>query len=617
MTRKDVGVQSSESSLESDTDTEAGFIEERRKSRVKGKPSETDGGKHVKDSHSPNPKERALVQSPARPTGSLSCKNLGQNDVGKEVSGVDTAEEHADEYPLDLTLKYGQTSFENQVDQQELNQNGCELKVQTHDGKSISTEITAYNGKEAEQPDKCNQEPSIVQVTVDEQKEGIQQTVHDGENVREESSKQPSQHEKEMDSFAENGQENSAKEEDKESTTGTKTDVKEDGCLPVAPAILSNDAVEDMSGHSVQSTEDSPLDNSVPSEQNEEETPDVRGLVEDTVSPNKTVEESMDMSEEKLDESATFQTISDNGCEEGMMNITASGCVDAHAGLVGITSDVSVDDDSSLKNKEIDDVLKEEQEMKKTFNDELTDSLDVDATVKSPDPMEDSSLHAQDNMLVEDHCSLEKKEIADLLTDEQEIQEPLSDKLTDVNATVMSPKPLEDSSIHVQDNVSVEDHQGSLEKKRIANVLTNEQEIRDPFVDKLTDEDATDKSPKPMEDSSVQAQGSISAEDGHSLEMKEMADVRTDEQDDPFADKLTDKDATVMSPKPVEDSSVQAQYVLVEDHHSLQKKEIADVLTDEQEIKDPFADKLTDEDATALSPKPEEDNNIQSQDDRL
>ncbi|CAH1269482.1 NUGGC [Branchiostoma lanceolatum] len=666
MTRKDVGVQSSESSLESDTDTEAGFIEERRQIRVKEKPSERDRGKHVKGSHSPNPKQRALVKSPARSTGSLSRKNPGQNDVGKEVSGEDATEEHVDEYPLDLTLKYGQTGFDNKVDQQELNQNGGELEVQTPDVKSIQTENTANNIKAAEQPDTCNQEPSIVQVTVDVQKGEIQQTVQcdDGENVREESSKQPSQHEKEMDSFAEHGQENSAKEEDEESTTGTKAGI--DGCSLVAPAISSKDAVADMSGHSMQSIEDSLPYKSVSSKQNKVETPDVQGLIEDTESPNKTVEESMDMSEEKLDESTMFQTLSDNGCEEGFQNTTVSGCFDPHVKAIGITSNASVEDDSSLKKKEIAGFLKEEQEMKK--NVELTNFPDVDTTVKSPDPVEDSSIkahhgmvedhhflekkeiadvltdeqeindpftnkltdvdaavkypksvenssiQAQDDMLVEDHNSLEKKQMADVLTDEQEIQDPFADKLTDVNA-VMSSKPVEDSSVQSQDSISAANSH-SLEKKEIADVLTDEQERKDPFADKLTDVDAKVKSPKPVEDSSVQAQGSISAGDAHSLETKKIADVLTDEQEDPFADKLTDKDATVMSPKPVEDSSKQAQYVLVEDRHSLQKKEIADVLTDKQEIDDPFADKLTDEDVTAMSPKSEEDN-IQSEDEGL
>eukprot|EP00058_Branchiostoma_floridae_P019509 XP_002604999.1 hypothetical protein BRAFLDRAFT_129807 [Branchiostoma floridae] len=572
-TQKDVGIQSGESSLESDTDTETGFLDETRKTMVKGKSSEKDVGNHSKTNHNGSLKLSAPVQSPARPTKSLGSKNPVKNDVDKlhkEVSGIDIAEEHVEDHPLDLTLKFDQTGFDNKVDLQEVNQNGHELGVQNPGGKLTSTDNTTNNSKAPKQPEEGAQEPSNEQVTVDKQREELQQTAQfDKEgNVEEEPSKQPYQEETDMDAFGQQGQKDaeSAKVVDNDPMVGTKAVAMEDGCLPTPPAAPSKDAFENMSGHSVQSTEDK----SVLSKETEEGTSDVHGLVEDTLSPKKIFEESPKPVEDSSGQSPDKVLVEDDPC--------------------------------GVEGTEIADVQTDEQEIKDTFADKLTD---VDVATMSPKPVEDSMVQSQDNVTIkDDHCGLEKKEIADVLTDEQAFE----DKLTDVDVAAMSPKPVEDSIARSP----FEDHL-SLEKKEIADVSTDEQEKRDAFADKLTDVDVATMSPKPVEDSMVQSQDNVSVEDQLSLEKKEIADVLTDEQEkkDPFEDKLTDVDVAAMSPKPVEDSIARSPF---EDHLSLEKKEIADVSTDEQEKRDAFADKLTDVDVATMSPKPVEDSMVQSQD---
>ncbi|XP_035679869.1 uncharacterized protein LOC118418142 [Branchiostoma floridae] len=578
-TQKDVGIQSGESSLESDTDTEMGFLDETRKTMVKGKASEKDVCNHVKDNCSENPKQSAPVQSPARSTKSLGSKNQDQNGVGKKVSSTDTAEEHVEDHPLDLTLKFVQTGFANEVDLQEVSQNEHQLGVQTLDGKLTSKDNTTNNSKADKQPEDGAQEPSNEQVTVDEQKEVLQQNAQfgDEENVREEPSKHSSQDETDMDASIQQGQKDaeSAKVVDNDPMVVTKAGAgaMEDGFLPTLLAVSSRDAYEDMSsGHSVQSTEDSVL-----SKETGEETPDIHGLVEDTLSPKKIFEESPKSPKPMEDSSGQSP---DKVLVEG--------------------------DPCSVEGTEIADVQTDEQEIKDTFEDKLTD---VDVATMSPKPVEDSMVQSQDNVSVEDQLSLEKKEIADVSTDEQEKKDTLADKLTDVDVAAMSPKPVEDSIARSP----VEDHL-SLEKKEIADVPTDKQEIKDPFEDKLTDVDVATMSPKPVEYSMVQSHDDVSVEDHLSLEKKEVADVSTDEQEkkDPFPDKLTDihEDTPVKCPDPVKNNIVQSHdNVSDESHHSAEKKKIA--LTDEQEMKGPIVERLTDEDGTTTSPKPVEDESIQ------
>ncbi|XP_078607341.1 uncharacterized protein LOC144879607 [Branchiostoma floridae x Branchiostoma japonicum] len=582
-TQKDVGIQSGESSLESDTET--GFLDETRKTMVKGKSSEKDVRNHSKTNHNGNPKLSAPSQSPARPTKSLGSENPVKTDVDKEVSGIDTTEEHVEDHPLDLTLKFVQTGFDNEVDPQQDDQNGHELGVQTLDGKFTSTDNTTNNSKAAKQPEEWTQEPSNEQVTVDKQREELQQTAQFGDegNVKEGPSKQSCQHETDMDASVHQGQKDaeSAKVVDNDPRVGTKAkaDAMENGCVPTLLAVSSRDAFEDMSsGHSVQSTEDSVL-----SKETEEETPDIRGLVEDTLTPNKILEES----------SKSPKPVEDNS---------------------GRSPDkVLVEDDPcGVERTEIADVLTDEQEMhgKDPFAEKLTDT---NGTVKSPKPMEDSSIKSQEKVTVEDHLSLEKKEIADVFTDEQEKKDSFEDKLTDEDIAAMSPKPVEDGIVQSQDDVSVEDHL-SLEKKEVADVLTDEQEKSDTFADKLTDVDVAAMSPKPVENSSVQSQENISVDDHLSLEKKEVADVSTDEQEmkDPFADKKTDvhEDPLVKCSDPVENNIAQSHDdVSDENHHSVEKKKMA--LKDEQGMKVPVVERLTDEDVTTTSPKPVEDDSIQ------
>ncbi|XP_078688013.1 uncharacterized protein LOC144920054 [Branchiostoma floridae x Branchiostoma belcheri] len=572
-TQNDVGVQSNDSSLESDTETE--LTNER--SLAKEKPSGKDKCKYKQASRGQSAKQTVHAQSPAIPTESPSCKNPGQNEVGKSVI-VERTEEHTDDYPLDLTLKYGQTSYDKEADQEEVSQNGCESQVQTPKEKFISTENTDNSSKAAKQPDQGRQETS----NVDVQKEGMQQFAQfdDGGNVREK------QDERDTGSIAQQDQivRDSAKEVvETEPTVETKVggDVKEDGCSPVPVVISSKDGVEDSLGHSVQSTEDSHPDQSVLLKQSEEQTQNVQGLVVyETAPPPKIVEDPVRVPEHELDESSTFQTLSDNDCQEEVQK-TASGVVSDHC--------------SNSKKKENADVLTGEQEIKETFPDKLTDFLDVDATVLSPEPVEDRSKQAEDYVSVEEDQSLEKKEIADVFTDEQETKDHFGNKNTDVCTTAMSRQPVEDDSTHAKDNGLFKEDD-SLEKNEIAadDSLTDEQEIEDPLADKISGVHTSAASPQPVEDSSLQVEDNVSVEKDHSLEKKEIAEVIADEQEieGPFADKHTDD----LSPQQVEDSSTKAEEkVSVEEDHSLETKDTTDVISNEQEIEEgPFADSAQD-----------------------
>ncbi|KAI8519739.1 hypothetical protein Bbelb_029960 [Branchiostoma belcheri] len=615
-TQKDVGIQSNDSSLESDTETES----TNERSPAKEKPPGKDKRKYTQASRGQSAKQTVHAQSPAKPTESPSCKNPGQNELGKSVI-VERTEEHTDDYPLDLTLKYGQTSYDKEADQEEVSQNGCESQVLTPEVKFISTGNTDNNSKEAEKPDQGSQPSSV-----DVQKEGMQPSAQfdDGGNAREK------QDERDTGSIAQQDQvvRDSAKEVvEEEPTVEIKAggDVKEDGCSPVPVPISSKEGVEHTLGHSSQSMEYSHPDQSVLSKQSEEQTQNVQGLVghETKLPPPKLVEDPVCVFQHELDERTTFQTLSDNRCEEGVQKTEASGFVDPNTKPVEMTRVVS--DHCYSKMKENADVLTEEQEMKETSPDKSTDFLDLDATVQSPEPVEDSSKQAEENLSVEEDHSLEKEEIADLveddstqakdnglieedyclekkeiaadnvLTDEQEIMDPLADKTSGVHTAAMSPQPVEDSSLQVEDNMSVtveKDH--SVKKEEIAEVIADEQEVE---ADKQTNEDTTAMSPQPVEDSSLQVEDtsnvSVTVEKDHSFEKEEIADVIVDDQEieGPFADKNTDVDTTAMSPQLVEDSSKQAEgNVSVEEDHSLENKDITDVISNEQEIEGPFAD---------------------------